>query len=148
MFSVDGQQEWSALSFFEFLKSKHKFITALGYIKKKENISQKIDKTGFNYFSYSDLNWYLKPKNPIVNAFIEEEYDILIDLNVNNVYPIQYISGLSNAKLKVGNFDMKNMNYYDFMINVNDDFTVDNYIEQIKHYLNTINNKKETVDAK
>ena len=60
-----------------------------------------VRKLGGGFFCKSDLNWYGRPINE-VQQFIESDFDILIDLELEPVLALKYILKSSNAKMKVG----------------------------------------------
>lgn len=128
--------------FVNFLSQKNIQVYVVEFINKKIKNDNYLKKKGFNFFSLKDINWYYKPKSIIVDEFINNDFDILIDLSLNNnCFPIQYINALSKAKFKVGKF-YESPNYYDFMINIDTNNDLKFFIEQIKHYLTMINNKR------
>ena len=53
----------------------------------------------------------------MVDAFIKEPFDLLINLSLEDYYPIRYIIALSPALFKVGKFDANEI-YLDFMIDI------------------------------
>ena len=126
--------------FVDFLSQKNIQVYVIEFINKKIKNDNYLKKKGFNFFSLKDINWYYKPKSVIVDEFINNDFDILIDLSLNNnCFPIQYINAMSKAKFKVGKF-YEAPNYYDFMINIDANNNLKFFIEQIKHYLTIINN--------
>lgn len=127
--------------FTDFLLSIGIKVKAIGFVDKKEALSYFQPSTIFEYFNKKNLNWYGKPKNPIVDSFLNEKYDVLIDFSLNTFFPIKYIDALCNAEFKVGKF-VENDNYYDFMININEKRELKFFINQVKHYLTIINQQK------
>jgi hypothetical protein len=87
-----------------------------------------------------DLNWKFQPQKPFVKEFINTEYDLLIDLSLNNHLPLLYCAALSKAGLKVGRFQEDHQLYYDLMIHAAPDETIDSFASQVIHYLSRINN--------
>ncbi|NJK86580.1 MAG: hypothetical protein HC906_12035 [Bacteroidales bacterium] len=63
------------------------------------------------------MNWYQKPFGDTIDQFIKTPFDILINLSLDESYPIKYILALSASKFKVGKF-FKEPNYMDLMIDV------------------------------
>ncbi|NVO18360.1 MAG: hypothetical protein HXX13_01595 [Bacteroidetes bacterium] len=86
-----------------------------------------------------DLNWYFQPVKPFVKDFLEEEFDLLIDLSTSDHFPLLYLSAKSKASLKIGRFDESHQDYYDLMIDVSKDASLEYLIEQVMHYLTKIN---------
>jgi len=86
-----------------------------------------------------DLNWYYQPQKPFVKDFLEEEFDILIDLCLTEYFPLLYLAAKSKAGLKIGRFDESHQDYYDLMIDVPADSSIEYFTGQVIHYLNKIN---------
>jgi hypothetical protein len=89
-----------------------------------------------------DVNWKYQPVKPFVKDFIEEEYDILIDLSLSEYLPLLYLAANSKAGLKIGRFNETHQSYFDLMIDIPADSTLEYFIGQVIHYLNKIT--KET----
>lgn len=126
----------------EFMKYIQKFganAASIGFVDSQEVLNFYSRQIGMDYFSKKNLNWYGKPKNPKVLDFIQMDFDILIDLSLKDYFPIQYIVAASNAKFKIGRFK-KDKSYYDLMIDISENNSLDFYIEQIKHYLSILKN--------
>jgi hypothetical protein len=92
-------------------------VTVLGYVDSKKLIDNYLYRKGFDFFSKSELNWYSKPVSSVVEEFIKEPFDLLINLSLKDYYPIRYIVALSPASFKVGKFDVNDL-YLDFMIDI------------------------------
>lgn len=130
--------EWVS-DFVTQLQGEQKEVRALGFVKNKNLIERFLPKISYDFFSRKDLTWFYKPIHQKVRDFIEKEFDILIDLSLGDNFPLKYISGLSNALLKVGKYSEENTEYYDFMIDLKPSMTSEDYLMQIKHYLTIIN---------
>ncbi len=92
-------------------------ITVLGYVDSKKLIDHYLYRKGFDFFSRNDLNWYSKPVSSAVNHFMTEPFDILINLSLEDYYPIRFITALSPATFKVGKYTPDEL-YLDFMIDI------------------------------
>ncbi len=90
-------------------------VTALGYVHSKKLIDHYLYRKGFVFFTKSNLNWYKRPVKDSVEDFIKKPFDILINLCLEDYYPIQYIVALSAATFKVGKY-FNEPHYLDFMI--------------------------------
>lgn len=130
-----------ALDFVSFLNKQNLEVCILTYFPGKETPHKFLLRKNVNVFNKKELNWYHKPIAPFVTEFIDMEFDILIDLSPQEIFPLKWISSLSRAKFKVGN-----LSYYgnpnDLIINVKPvNENLDYLISQIKHYLHLINNR-------
>lgn len=91
-----------------------------------------------------DLNFFYIPVSNESEKFIRTNFDVLIEINFNNCFPVEYIATLSNAGLKAGLYDEKrNNNPYDLMIDTGKPVRLDEYLENIVQYLEVINNNSE-----
>ena len=99
--------------------------------------------TAIRYLSIikkEELNFFYHPVSSETNSFINNRFDILIDLNFKKLFPLQYISSLSNAGFKVGLFESENRNTpFDLMMELKSPVNVENYLNQVIHYLGMIN---------
>lgn len=115
-------------------------VEMLAFYGGKELPASYISNKKMHFFTKKELNWYKKPKDPAVDEFVEKEFDILIDLSMEEVFPLQWIATLSRAKFKVGN-----LSYYgtpnDLIINIKPSEDIEYLLSQVKHYLELINNK-------
>lgn len=127
-----------AKKFVHYLKEERKEVLALGYINSKN--SEDVVKPHLNYqfFDNNNLSKIKVPTGTDVANFIEKPFSILIDLNTEDCFPLEYISTLSKAKFKVG----ANGNYRDevcdLTIDISQNKNLDYLIIQIKHYLKMI----------
>jgi len=99
-----------------------------------------IPKISQDIITGKDVNWRLQPQKPFIEEFINTEYDILIDLSLEDHQPLLYCAALSKAGLKVGRFQEDHELYYDLMIHTGPDETIDSFATQVIHYLSRINN--------
>lgn len=78
-----------------------------------------VKKLDSGFFCTSDLNWYGKPVSEI-EAFIDVEFDILIDLELEPVLPLKHVLQMSKAHMKVGpSQEGWDLNDYDVIIKPN-----------------------------
>jgi hypothetical protein len=99
------------------LSKDSKKITVLGYVNSKNLIDNYLYRKGFDFFSRNDLNWYFKPISQVVDQFIKEPFDLLINLSLDDHFPIRYITGISSATFKAGRYSPYD-HYLDFMIDI------------------------------
>lgn len=99
------------------LSNKNKSIEVLGYVDTKQLIDHYLYRKGFDFFTRKQLNWYFKPESENVEGFIKKPFDLLLDLSLDNPYPLKYILTFSEAKFKAGRYS-ENCNYLDLMIDI------------------------------
>ena len=99
------------------LSEKSEKVSVLGYVDSKKLIDHYLYRKGFDFFSRSDLNWYYKPISPAAVQFMNEPFDLLMDLSLDDHFPIRYITSVSPSTFKAGRF-MPEDETLDFMIDI------------------------------
>lgn len=89
-------------------------------------------------FNQLDYNLLYKPKkkSEVVNGFLAHEFDTLIDLTRNDIYPLRKVLSLAKSTFKIGTLDPGNEPFYDFMIKFR---STKDYTLQLVHYLSLLN---------
>ncbi|MDP4267511.1 MAG: hypothetical protein Q8880_08765 [Bacteroidota bacterium] len=147
LYELSDVERYGIISdFVKSLQDKQKIVKALGYIPAKIVPHYCFPKISFDFFTQKDLNWYYKPINKRVYDFINTEFDILIDLTTDKIFPLEYIATLSSAKFKTGRKDHSKADdkqLYDLMIDIEKNKTVLTFIKHIDYYLSIINKKND-----
>lgn len=99
------------------LSQDERKVAVLGYVDSKKLIDHYLYRKGFDFFSKNELNWYSRPISPVVEQFIKEPFDLLINLSLEDYFPIRYITALSPARFKTGRFSPNDV-YLDLMIDI------------------------------
>lgn len=124
-----------------YLKELRKKVKVVGYHSLKNIPEFTYSKLEYEYFSRNDLNWYLKPAGVFLDNFINEDFDVLIDLNITDQFPLEYIASLSKAKFKVGKYSLRKKDTFDMMIEMDKDKSFKFFLRQVDIYLSMINKK-------
>lgn len=122
------------------LKDLGKSIKVFAFIDDKKTPEYWLPKENYDFITRKDINLYNIPKGDSFEKFIHQEFDVLISLQIEPCFPIDYVVKMSRAKLKVG-YSEDNAAIYDFMINTKNKSNLKEYIEQVMHYLNLINSQ-------
>lgn len=142
LYKVPAENDYKKIiGFIKKLQGRGKTVFALGYVKNKDVPYFFTSSNSYSFFTLKDLNWYYKPGGSFVNNFLSEKFDIVINLSLQDDFPLQYICGLSNCSLRVGKFGTDNSRFYDLMIETDKIPELEYFIEQINHYLSIIKNK-------
>lgn len=123
-----------------YLREHLKKVKVIGYFSAKDIPVLTYSKLEYDFISQKELNWLGKPSSVIIDNFINEEYDLLIDLNIHDHFPLRYISSLSKAKFKVGKYNEKDTEIYDMMIDADNTKTLKYFLRQVDTYITMINN--------
>ena len=89
---------------------------------------------GLDFFSLNELNYYGFPNNSIVRNFMNESFDILIDLTQRRIVPLRLVLLFSKSSFKVGSFSDEKKPFYDLMIET-DPSDYKEYVTQVTSYL-------------
>lgn len=122
-----------------YLRDMRKKVKAIGYFNLKDVPQLTYSKLEYDFFAHKQLNWQMKPFDPFIKNFIEEEMDILIDLNIAEHLPLKYIASLSHARFKVGKTQQNSADIYDLTIDQPGDKTLKYFMRQVDTYLLMIN---------
>jgi hypothetical protein len=87
-----------------------------------------------------NVSWFGRPKSTSGIEFINQPFDILIDLSISKIVALQYIVVHSQAIFKVG-WQGVEPNFYDLNIDVSEKPQCRYLMEQIIYYLENINEK-------
>lgn len=126
------------------LQTAGKNVKALGYVESKQLTGQFLPKLSYDFLYPAGLGWNLKPTSTAARDFIATEFDILIDLSMIDLLPLNFITGLSKAKFKAGLQSRERSAHLDLMISLKEGDSLDELIKQTDHYLSIINRKDES----
>lgn len=115
-------------------------ISLLGFCG--ANTTKQLHKTDIfsnKTFTKSDFTWYGAAKSATLEKFIKTPFDILIDLSLEQNFPLEYIVQLSHASFKIGRLHQPLL--YDFMIDIKNEKNIDYLIQQISVYLPSLKQK-------
>ena len=125
-----------------YLKEMRKKVKVIGYYSAEKIPEFTYSRLEYEFFSRKDLNWYFKPSGTFMEQFISEEFDVLIDLNIYDQYPLEYIASVSRARFKVGKFSNDKKDMYDMMIETDDTKGFRYFLRQVDTYLTMINKRE------
>ena len=140
VFSADNATQIEEIrKYMEGLHNKGKQLRAICFYKEKELPALTSSNLIIDIVLPKEVNFMGVPTASFVNGFIQNEFDLLIDLNINEVFPVEYVSAMSRASFKVGNYSKNNEAIFDVMIKIDQNKSVGYFIEQIDTYLKMIN---------
>lgn len=141
VWDAERSDEFAALSrFHQKMHERNIELKIIGYYPGKELPDRITAIRYLNCFKEQDLNYFYRPVSREADQFIKTRFDILIDLNFRNRFPLEYISTMSNAGFKVGIFNNGYIsNPFDLMMETGDKTDLDEYLKQVVHYLEMIN---------
>jgi len=142
LFEATDKEEFELIKkYVLYLRELKKKVKVIGYFSGGETPALTYSKLEYDFFSKKDLSWYNKPKDTFVSNFIQEDYDILIDLNIHDHFALRYIAGISKARFKVGRHKEGDDHIYDLMIEGTDGKGMKYFMRQVDTYLIMLNGK-------
>ena len=141
VWDASSSDDFGKLSvFFQKMNNRNVNVEILGYYPGKELPDKYTAVRYLKCFKRNDVNMFFIPSNNEPAEFIKTEFDILIDLNFENVFPLKYVTTLSKAKFKVGLAEPGEDNSsFDLMMEMKSNRDIDNYLTQVIYYLEMIN---------
>lgn len=91
-----------------------------------------------NMITPKDINWLGYPKTEQFHKFLQTEFDLLLNISVTPNFPLQVMTTLSRAKLKMG-WDNGNPGLFDISIDVSNQPDAMFLAEQQIFYLKQFN---------
>jgi hypothetical protein len=129
--------------YISYLREMKKRVKAIGFYDQKNIPSMAYSKLEYDFFCQKDLTWHNSPNSVYVKNFMEEKFDILLDLNLNELFPLRYISALSRASFKVGKNCDRNNSIFDLMIETDEKKGLKYFLKNIDTYIFIINKKHD-----
>lgn len=133
--------EFQSLSkFHQRMHERNIDVKVFGYYPGKELPDQYTAIRFLTCMRRKDLNFFYIPASTEAEVFISTKFDIVIDMNFDKLFPLQYITRLSAASFKVGLFSSEtDSSTFDLMMEIRKPVKVDDYLTQVIHYLEMIN---------
>jgi hypothetical protein len=129
------EQEDSFLQIVGDLRSSGVKATGLCYFPQKNAVIPE----GIDGFTRKQTSWWLEiPKAKVAEDFMQQKFDVFIDLTGQKSFPVVFITALSNAAFKIG-YAGNAVNYFDWNIEFAKQPEASQLAEQILYYLKRIN---------
>ncbi len=132
--------EFLSLSRFHMRMSELKIsLKILGYYPGKNLPDQYTAIRYLTCIKIDEINSLYHPHSAEAKTFIDNPFDILIDINPEKLIPLRYVSSLSMARLKVGLLDNEGSDApFDLMMEIKKPADIDSYLNQVIRYLEMI----------
>ncbi len=138
----DASEEYQnkiAEEFFAELRSLDLKVKSVGYAKYRIVPHYCIPQLTRQYICKRNVDFLGAPRHTYLDAFLDEEFDLLISLDQEQDTVLQYLAAVSLARFKVGWNHPANLPYFDFLVGGTKPGDMKGYIHQLIHYL-SINN--------
>lgn len=147
LYDASSEEEFKIVKeFFKDLRVYGIQANSLGFVNHTEKTFHPLARPESDYFFKQHLNWYEKPSGIEVGNFIEKPFDLLVNVCLNDFFPLDYIAAASLAKCKIGRNDGRYAHIYDMAIDTQGITDTKTFVYLIIHLLSQINApKKSTV---
>jgi hypothetical protein len=132
------ENEQYLINYANSLRAEGKKVFMLGYVNEKELPSSRKFVLNSEFFWNEKLSFWNLPEKGKIGQFLNLEFDLLLNLYLQPVLPLQAISVYSKAKYKVGPHLEGGLNYYDFMVDIQPRTDIGFLAEQMDFYLRNI----------
>ncbi len=139
LYDATNEQDYELVKqYIKAIRAEHKEVMALGYVDKKQLPASQFAQLGLDFFTKRDLKWNMIPDSLEIKNFVSEAFDILINLNEGNCFPLNYITAMSKAKFRIGRYSKKNLSNFDMLIEAGNSTSLSNFIKEVDKYLRII----------
>ncbi len=142
LYQIGDESTYIWLSkFVNLLLSEGKTLRIVGYHNNKYVPYFCLPQLKYDFFCNKDTNWFGKPMANFVQEFVDEPFDILLDLTLEDVFPLTYFTAASKSKFKIGRALPSKNNYLDLMIETEQEHAVSDLIYFINDYTKKLDGK-------
>lgn len=128
------EDEQVVLIYQRALKDLNKNVTILAYNNSKNLNKNEPKETSYACFYNNNLGFDYIPKTQEVTDFIEQPFDLLISMHLEECLPLEYISAASKARFRIGYYQETKIDCYDLMV-YGKTKTMRAYLQQVESYL-------------
>ncbi len=125
-----------------YLKEMEKKVKVLGYISAKQTDDNTSWWPDQSYITRKKINWFFKPENDFIHSFVEEGFDMLIDLNVQGELPLLFVTAAAKARCKVGRYSEEHKDLYDVMIETDETKSLKYFLRNVDTYMYSLGKDK------
>lgn len=140
VFNADSSNDVNALKIIEkYYRDKKIQVQTIGFSNSKHLNETFIGDKTHHFVCLKDFNWLFLPKKYLQETFLNNKFDILVNLYTQNTIAAEYLVRCSKAKFKVGSAH-QNKQMHDLMIDTGD--KKDDIIflsNQVNYYLGILN---------
>lgn len=144
LYKVSDEETHNCIEeFIKSLQDKDIDVSTLGFADYKEIPHYCYPKIKHKILTLKNLNWHYKPTGMDVHDFINKDFDIIMDLSMEDFLPFKYVLSHSKAKFIVGKYDDSSTHFYDMMLKVDNSTKINDFIKIVVEYLNIIKKHRE-----
>lgn len=120
------------------LRDQGKQVSLLGFLEDQTELEQ----LAFPAYNKKGLDWAGRPKAESIKAFMQQPFDLLMNIDLSPGAHEGFITALSRAKLRVGP-STEHTECYDLMIDPGKSASLSKFIQQMEALLGKTNTTNE-----
>ena len=117
------------------LRAEGKKVFELGFYDQKELTFDHNFTLNSEFLHRQHIKWNGLPSKDAVIGFKSEPFDLLLNLYTSDCLPLFYVSFQSKAKFRLGKFEKINIEFFDMMLDVGPNPSLEELIKQIDYYI-------------
>ncbi len=134
---TDGKSEFIN-KIINSLERDGKSVLTLGYFNQKRIPEEAKHNEKVGFFSKNCFSLLMRPKSEAVRNFIDQQYDLLIDLTVQTHYMVKFVAGITKAYYKAGAHHPDYLSVFDLLLQVDPQTSDAELADHAIHYLKII----------
>ncbi len=125
------------------LEHDGKSTFALGFFNQKRIPESLMINEKAGFVSKNCFSVWMRPKSDVVRSFVDQPYDLLIDLTTKGPFMVKYVAGITRASYKAGVHHPDFLTIYDLLLHIEDQTTDEKLADHAIHYLKIIKTPEE-----
>ena len=139
IFEYKGDEHYEqVLAFMRMLRADRKEVSMLAFVPEQKTEPHH----SFPQYNASNLTVWGKLTSEEIDLFLAEQFDFLINLDIEACLFVDNVLSRANAKCKIGHFKVERTDFYQLMIHVDPSNDFEIFLDKVYYYI-----KKLRADA-
>jgi hypothetical protein len=122
-----------------YLREHKKKVKIIGIYAGKTEPPVQYSKVDYDFVNEKEFAWWGKPASHLVTNFIDEPFDVYIDLNFSEQIALRYIAYTNRASFRIGHYSENDASPFDLLISVPKESGLKPYLREVDNCLQKIN---------
>jgi hypothetical protein len=140
VWNASNHGEFQSLArFHQNMNDRNIDVKIIGYYNGKHLPDQYTAIRYLSCFKKSETSIFYIPDSAEARSFAKNKFEILIDINFDELFPLNYITEISQSLFKVGLFNAADSSTpFDLLMDIKKPVNIDDYLKQVIRYLEMI----------
>lgn len=122
-----------------YLREHKKKVKVIGVYSGKTEPAVQYSKVDYDFINDKEFAWWGKSTSHLVGNFIDEPFDIYIDLNFKNHIALRYVAFNNRASFRIGHYGEQDQAPFDLLISVPKESGLKPYLREVDICLQKLN---------